>query len=212
MDSGSITPGDSVSQVPIKSTRILQPSIRPSHYPEEILWRFDDCKSDPEVAMTDKNSSRPRMRKAIRHEDGSLLNNQEWIGILATANDIKTDLTALPVKGSSTRGINSMTYFRNHYLKEWNVAIDRLEHLEPLLVLCSAHWKAQHILGLVLRRKSGLGGGDGDSENEESDEGEGEVMKTLSTSRKRAASSSTVVAKKKKKTSLGKSDTSMFFS
>ena len=42
------------------------------------------------------------------------------------------------------------TYFTRYYLKQWNNVVLKLEEQEPLLALCAAHWKAEHVLNTIL--------------------------------------------------------------
>ena len=121
--SDSITPSDSVSQRPSVSMQESishQPATRPSHYPPEILWHFEDCKNDPDVGLSDANQSRPSMEKATRHEDGTMITAAEWSAIKALARLIKFDLLNLPpprdpsAKKKSKTKLYFRTYHHNH--------------------------------------------------------------------------------------------------
>ena len=89
------------------------------------------------------------MEWAIRHEDGTMISLGEWAAIKATAHPVKVELLALPdprdqrAKGQKKTKI----YFQSFYRTEWEAAIQKMESQQPLLALCAAHWKADHVLG-----------------------------------------------------------------
>lgn len=156
----SISPSESLSQIPSRSIpphNLLQqndqPAIRPSMYPLEILWLFKDCESDPDVNITASNRSRPPLAACIRHEDGTLITTAEYDAIKTSGhNVISNHLANLPeprdklAKGKA----RSKTWYASWYRKEWLAAILDFESQQPLLRLCSSHWKAEHILGGLL--------------------------------------------------------------
>jgi len=149
----SITPSDSISQqASSPSHPPPQPLLRPSHYPAEILWTFEDCRSDPMVDVTEFNKSRPAMDRAIRHENGTMISLSEWNAIKGSARMIRYELQKLPV--SDRRGApkkrRGKVYYRSHHPKEWAEAIAKLERLQPLLMLCTSNWKANQVLGNAL--------------------------------------------------------------
>jgi hypothetical protein len=134
------------------------------------------------------------MHKAIRKEDGTCISQGEWKAILYRAHEVKRDLLDLPHPNNraatATRG---RKYFRTHFPKEWYAALDKMERLEPLLALCSAYWKAEHVLGGVLLRTRQPAGDRGGEVEETDDAGP-----SSSGSRKRRETSAPPVAKRRK--------------
>jgi len=106
------------------------------------------------------------MEQAIRHLDGTLITSGEWSAIRATARKIKTDLLALPAprdRRAKDRP-KTKTYYRSFFPKEWDAALEKMEQLQPLLALCAAHWKADHVLGNTLLVRSSAGADDKDDD------------------------------------------------
>jgi hypothetical protein len=121
------------------------------------------------------------MEKAIRHEDGTMISPAEWAAIKATSRLVKIDLLSLPQPRAGGRRVKdrpkTKTFFRSYYPKEWFAALNKMERLQPLLVLCAAQWKADHVLGNSLLTKSSNMSGkgvidtsdDNDSNNDSND-------------------------------------------
>lgn len=157
----SVAPSDSISRqnsgstTPTISTPIHQPAVRPAEYPVQILWAFEDCKDDPDVGLTPSNPSRPPMERSIRHADGSLISPAEYSSIRASARLVISDLLAIPrPKNRSARTKpRTKSYFRAYFPREWQRAVEKLERHQPLLALCTAHWKAEHVIGNALLKK-----------------------------------------------------------
>lgn len=130
-----------------------QPAIRPAHYPPEILWSLDDSKKDIDVGSSEGNLSRPAMANALRHADGTDLDEGEYSAIKATAHAIAHELNQLPLP--SGRGLENksrtMRFYKKNMVREWNQAVADAEAQQELLTLCSAHWKAEHILQAALQ-------------------------------------------------------------
>jgi hypothetical protein len=102
------------------------------------------------------------MEQAVRHSDGTMITSGEWTAIKATARMIKADLLALPPprdKRAKDRP-KTKTYYRSFFSKDWDAALERMEQHQPLLALCAAHWKADHILGNTLLVKPSAGADD----------------------------------------------------
>ena len=102
------------------------------------------------------------MEQAVRHSDGTMITSGEWTAIKATARMIKADLLALPPprdKRAKDRP-KTKTYYRSFFSKDWDAALERMEQHRPLLALCAAHWKADHILGNTLLVKPSTGESD----------------------------------------------------
>ena len=92
------------------------------------------------------------MEQAIHHADGNMISSGEWAAIKAMARVIKMDLLSLPTPTSRHAKDQKKTkmYFRTFFHKEWANAITKMESQQPLLALCAAHWKADHVLGNTL--------------------------------------------------------------
>jgi hypothetical protein len=148
-----------------------QPATRPSEYPLEVLWSLEDCKNDPDVRITPTNASRPPMEHAIRHPDGTMISSSEWSAIKATARMVKSDLLSLPPSRDrrAKDRQKTKTYFRTYHPREWESALDKMETQQPLLALCSAHWKADHVLGNTLLVKLTPDSDDSDKPDSRSD-------------------------------------------
>ena len=153
--SHSLAPSDSISHFdsPDITVKKHQPAIRPSQYPPDILWCFEDCQLDDHAGLSSSNPSQPKMEKSIQNPDGTMIGKGSWNAIMASAHLVKKDLLALhhPDK-SVNQSRKSMTFFHNYFPVEWQVAIDKLEGLQPVLCLCASHWKAEHVLSNLLRR------------------------------------------------------------
>ncbi|EDR04792.1 uncharacterized protein LACBIDRAFT_330281 [Laccaria bicolor S238N-H82] len=157
--SDSISPSNSVSQIgsgsilnPVQCA-VSQPSIQPPHYSHKILWTLEDCQKDLHNVVTKSNKSRPAMEKAIQHEDSTLINGGEWHAIKANARAIAScDLLPLPIPCDTPSLVKkkTKTFFTKYHLKQWTNTVHKLEEQEPLLALCAAHWKAEHVLNTIL--------------------------------------------------------------
>ena len=102
---------------------------------------------------SESNKSHPAMEKAVQHEDSMLINAGEWRAIKVDARVIASrDLLPLPIPCNTPILMKkkTKTYFTRYYLKQWNNTVLKLEEQEPLLALCAAHWKAEHVLNTIL--------------------------------------------------------------
>lgn len=148
------------------------------------------------------------MEMAIRHSDGSLISSGEWSAIKATARLVKMDLLSLPpprdrrAKGQK----KTKTYFRSFHRKEWDAAIEKMESHQPLLALCAAHWKADHVLGSTLLVPITAGTGDSDESDDEPD-AELKSAKPNKSSEKKKKRAAEHQARKAKKLRVGKGST-----
>ncbi|KAF8879369.1 hypothetical protein BD779DRAFT_1447003 [Infundibulicybe gibba] len=173
MQADSISPNDSASQVqylgggsqtvvaPISSHGAppppppppslqpgLQPAIRPAAYPESILWTIEDCRNDPMGVVSEGNLSRPKMDKCIRDQKGVPVTLAQWRAIRMTTRLIISQVFPL----SSFEGDNrKKSYLKTYHGDDWISAIFTLERKEPLVALCAGHWKADQVLGVVLK-------------------------------------------------------------
>ena len=152
--SSSLCPNQSASQVSSSPLFIPfpRPDKRPSNLPPEILWTWDDCKKDPYVDVSPSNVSRPPMRRAIRHEDGTILTDGQWKAIQRTAMLVaRTRLQPLILTAQpGATQLRKKMYFKRYFSTEWAAALRELESLAPLLSLCAEEYKADHTLGAVL--------------------------------------------------------------
>jgi hypothetical protein len=92
------------------------------------------------------------MDKVIRHEDGSQINTQEWNAIKASTRMSKHELRQLPPPSDQRAQNQAQTkvYYKQYYPKEWTRITLQLEDDQPLLKLCSSHWKAEHVMNNCL--------------------------------------------------------------
>ena len=116
------------------------------------------------------------MRFAIRHEDGSLLNYEEWQAVKSSAGKvISLNLLLLPFPPKMKIKKQTMSYFISFHRDAWYKAIEQLEEQQPLLKLCAEHYKAEKTLNQILtarnngkRRLKGGGGGSVEDDEDES--------------------------------------------
>lgn len=163
----SLAPSDSMSMssmpppsVPYTAPSIQhQPASRPPQYPQEILWSLEDAKLDEDVASSEGNMSRPAMGRVLRHANGESISDGEYNAIKATAHTIAYELNQLPMpQGRSHLGASrTMRLYKTYMVSEWNNAVARAESQQDLLLLCSAHWKAEHVIRAALQAANATG-------------------------------------------------------
>ena len=152
--------------------------------------------------MTASNPSRPKMRNAIRKEDGTLISEGQWHAIRASANCVKVKLTSLLRPNQLVQ--RKKTYFCNNHLNVWDSVVAELEMMQPVLRLCAAHWKAEYVLGSVLKGGSGERDKSDDEEADDEDGGEDDTGDRINHSsssglkRRRRSSGSKDVKRRKK--------------
>jgi hypothetical protein len=156
----SISPSDSASHYAntppdsdVQSTHNPgRSAVRPNHFPETILWNFSDLKSDPDVTLDPSNANRPPMQSVIRRENGELIDTGLYMAIRASGHDIIKDELFSPLSRdkSSQNRPRTMKFFKDTCRDAWNKAIRLYEEEQPLLMLCSGHWKAEHMLQSIL--------------------------------------------------------------
>ncbi|KAH9011384.1 hypothetical protein EDB85DRAFT_2159982 [Lactarius pseudohatsudake] len=155
-----------------------RPMIRPAHYPEKVLWTLADCKVNAEVNSSPGNLSRPPMLRAIRCEDGTLVNDDDWKAMRQSAvlivhtRILPLDVTPYykyfteQVEKSNTKGAKKSrkkpgesttqqakvkkTFYKHFFFKEWFAALQELKSAVPLMSLCAGYWKADMTLRSVL--------------------------------------------------------------
>lgn len=156
--SASLAPSDSLSQAPSRVSSLALPSISPFHqpasrpddYPPEVLWCLEDCKRDHDVKISPGNESRPPMQSAIRNADGTLISDGVWDAIKLSSRHVAHSLLSIDLKGRNANRSKTKQLFKSFFNAEWNEALTQLEQMQPLLRLCAAHWKADHVLGNTL--------------------------------------------------------------
>ena len=136
------------------------PAGRPDDLPSTVLWNYNDCMNDTNRVeiFTSGNPNRPCMEKALRNKDGTLLTTDAYNRVRSTVRAIAAQLLRLPAKllPGQTRDTGSRTkrYFTNVYPQEWTNALRMVEYMQPVTQMCSAHWKADHLLSQHLRNIS----------------------------------------------------------
>ena len=164
----SLGPSDSASQLTMDRAvdnlleRVEPPSLRPRFLPTTVLWDYEDCEKDTSqgVIVTESNKRRPTMSRAVRRQDGSKVPSQEYerirhsadIGVRNLLNSANSD----PRATMHARMPRTKTFFKKVFKEEYYRAILELEAQHPILRLCSAHWKADALIGQAfLRRNEG---------------------------------------------------------
>jgi hypothetical protein len=129
---------------------MLDSSGRPSQYPLAVLWAFEDCKKDRSIDFTAANEARVALHKIIRHPDGTMITSSAVKSITGRARPIVSKLLTLVSPHIQHKDIGKV-YFRSTYPAEWSKACQELESAQPLLRLCSGHWKAEFVLAQVIK-------------------------------------------------------------
>ena len=125
-------------------------SGRPLQYPPAVLWTFEDCKKDPSIDFTAANEARVALQKIIRHPNGIMVTHSAVKTITSRARPIVGKILARVPSHIKHKDIGK-TYFRTTYPAEWDEACQELETAQPLLKLCSGHWKAEFVLAQVIQ-------------------------------------------------------------
>lgn len=191
----TLAPGDSVSCVgdgphPLTDADFLrmytqgnEARPRPPNMPRSVLWDVGDVADDPNVDLSPSNPSRPPMKQALRHADGSLLTKAQYDAIIGSGRAIREELLKLPrsSKHAPKNSALTKTYFRKHHLREWRIAVAKIEVEQPLTALCSGHWKAEQIIANLLRankrkKKKKKSNQSDSNEDEDSDEDEDDAQ------------------------------------
>jgi hypothetical protein len=168
----SLGPSDSASQNAASDDdkaavqHLLQLVEAPSKWPPcvhpSILWYYEDCLTDKTAGdiVTDSNKHRPKMQLVIHREDGSVISPVEFDNIRRSADIHAERLIELTTSSSNipTLLCSSMQSTKSN-IKKWfrakfNQAILELEAEQKYLCLCSAHWKADTMIGQAFLRLS----------------------------------------------------------
>ncbi|KAM6497289.1 hypothetical protein JOM56_007762 [Amanita muscaria] len=131
----------------------LQPATRPSQYPLTVLWNFEDIPSDAQSKHDRNNPSRPKMKHVIRHEDGTKISRSEWNALRGSGKYMRTQ-----------------TDFMHDYPALWQETVKNLEAQQPLLALCTNHWKADHLLAYIMRSSKKRKDGEEDDDDDDDDD------------------------------------------
>jgi hypothetical protein len=126
--------------------------VRPEKYPASVLWNYKDLESDPDVKIDPQNPSRPPLHSVIRHEDGSLVDIALFDAIRASGRSLVVDVLfpLIPNDKASRSRSRTKKLFTELYRAGWNKAVHQYEVEQPLLALCTGHWKAEHMLQSIL--------------------------------------------------------------
>jgi hypothetical protein len=100
------------------------------------------------------------MSLAVRRPDGTKVSTQEIANMRHRAHIIcqkllKKLISSHPAYASDSR-LRTKTFLKSRFKVEYNQAILDLEVAHKLLRLCSAHWKADHLIGQALSRRTGV--------------------------------------------------------
>ncbi|KAH9053860.1 hypothetical protein EDB87DRAFT_152254 [Lactarius vividus] len=122
-----------------------------SHYPESVLWTLQDYRREQGGSISRAGDYPPKMRLAIRDEDGRMISDADYKDIRSRAIHI-VRRRLQPLNTSCTAGIpECKTFYKANHSDVWFAVIAELEGTCPLLTLCDSHWKAERILGSVIR-------------------------------------------------------------
>ena len=152
----SLSPSDSTSQTTagfMDITPVVNGggAMHPESYDRCVLWNIDDCQHYGLV--TEKNASRPPMEKCVRNSQGETISTSEFNAIKTTAQML-VNIHLVPLGTPADPAAKTMTktkkYYKRYFLQNFKDVLDKLEAQEPLLALCAARWKAEHILANCL--------------------------------------------------------------
>ncbi|KAI9433992.1 hypothetical protein H4582DRAFT_2060647 [Lactarius indigo] len=98
--------------------------------PSSVLWTLQDYRRE-QAGSNPRGNYPPKMRLAIRDEDGR------------SSNRLITPTTAVIPE--------CKTFYKTNHPDECSAVIGELEDACPLLTLCNSHWKAEGLLGSVMK-------------------------------------------------------------
>ncbi|KAM6496548.1 hypothetical protein JOM56_007021 [Amanita muscaria] len=153
----------------------LQPATRPSQYPLTVLWNFEDIPSDAQSKHDRNNPSRPKMKHVIRHEDGTKISRSEWNALRGSGKYMRTQVLSEAYKLDKERDgtikeRRTKTDFMHDYPALWQETVKNLEAQQPLLALCTNHWKADHLLAYIMRSSKKRKDGEEDDDDDDDDD------------------------------------------
>ena len=140
--------------------RLLQnmspPSMRPQIPLASVLWDYDDCVKEvsPGIILTNSNKCQTKMGSAIRLPNGKPVSNREYANIRHTTDIIAQKLVNWIISSNIVAPRFKLTKLaiKGCFKSEYDEAVLELEAQHNLLCLCSAHWKADSMLGQALLR------------------------------------------------------------
>jgi hypothetical protein len=151
----SLGPSDSISQPEGAGSATNKVNsggaVRPESYPRSVLWNIEDCQYYGIV--TEKNASRPPMEKCVRNNQGETISTSEYNAIKTTARmlvNIHLVPLGTPADPAAKTKTKTKTYYKKYFLQNFKDVLDKLEAQEPVLTLCAARWKAEHIIANCL--------------------------------------------------------------
>lgn len=135
--------------------------MRPHFLPPSVLWHFEDCETDKSEGdiLTAANKNRPKMSLAIRRLDGSKISQMEYANVRRSADLVVTKLHSLIASDprmSARIGnpkLRTKTFIKSTFGPQYRQAVLELEAEHKLLRLCSAHWKAEVMIGQAFLRR-----------------------------------------------------------
>ena len=97
------------------------------------------------------------MAFALRHENGGLVDVGLYKAIRATGESLVQNMLfkSIPRDSASQNRPHTKKFSIDVCNDTWNKAIHQYETEHPLLGLCEGHWKAEHMLDLILLNMNG---------------------------------------------------------
>ncbi|KDQ22336.1 hypothetical protein PLEOSDRAFT_171742 [Pleurotus ostreatus PC15] len=132
--------------------RELSDSQKLAHLPDSVLWTFRGAQATGRSAgFSASNSHRPSFRKALRDSKGDVLDPAMVKIIKRTACGLAQRIIALHPINQANKN-QPREYYRTKCPHLWYGSVMLLEEQHRDVALCSAHWKADHLLGQAMAR------------------------------------------------------------
>lgn len=130
---------------------------KPAHLPDSVLWTFKSAQeAGAPAGLSTTNAYRPTFTKALRDSKGNKLDSSLVKLIRRTARHLSEHILARhPIEQVAVDIKHIREYYRTKCPQLWYGSIVLLEQRHKEVGLCSAHWKADHLLGqsiLALRQ------------------------------------------------------------
>jgi hypothetical protein len=93
------------------------------------------------------------MEKCVRNSQGETISTSEYNAIKATARmlvNIHLVPLGTPADPAARAKTKTKSYYKKYFLQNFKDIMDKLEAQEPVLTLCAARWKAEHIISNCL--------------------------------------------------------------
>lgn len=129
------------------------PSVWPSCVDPSILWYFEDCLTNRMAGdiVMEANRHQLKMHPTLCHENGSLLSSVEFNNVqlftdlhITRLIELATDNPHLHCPDSK---LLTMSNIKKWFKAKYSQAILELEAEQLYPCLCSAHWKADNMIG-----------------------------------------------------------------